>query len=57
MKDIDVLKHTSVDHLPLTGGTLTGDLTINGSFLSINIEDSSGTGHAPKIVTKTISEA
>lgn len=28
MKDIDVLKHTSVDHLPLTGGTLTGDLTI-----------------------------
>lgn len=28
MKDIDVLKHTSVDHLPLTGGTLTGDLII-----------------------------
>ena len=28
MKDIDVLKHTSVDHLPLTGGTLTGDLNI-----------------------------
>ena len=44
-------------YLPLSGGSLTGDLTINGSLLSINIEDSSGTGHAPRIVTKTISEA
>lgn len=40
MKDIDVLKHTSVDHLPLTGGTLTGDLTIknpSGAVSKLNV--------------------